>query len=70
MEQKETQSKKAQRSIQLNYEWKLGKSSRTTKPSEIPDRILHVSVSFLGVVILLWPGLLFEVNRSEYENKK
>ena len=31
-----------------------------TTPSCVPDRILHVSVSFLGVVILLWPGRLYK----------
>lgn len=28
------------------------------EPSATPDEIRHVSVSFLGVVIRLWPGLL------------
>lgn len=39
------------------------------RPSATPERILHVSVSFLGVVIRLCPGLL-KMNIHKHETTK
>jgi len=38
-------------------------------PSETPEDIRQVSVSFLGVVIRLWPGLLIKQNQMDQFQK-
>ena len=40
-----------------------------SKPSETPEDIRQVSVSFLGVVIRLWPGLLIKQNQMDQFQK-
>lgn len=43
---------------QIKNAKKKKKTQLNSVPSETPEYIVQVSVSFLGVVIRLWPGLL------------